>query len=157
MGRKESNQTITMTDLLPQPKNVRGVHKAKHFTCIMSHTSFILIWYATWPSEKNCFLVCKRAEYLHASFQLIWSATGLLSEKNKMTSWPHPKGICKVKIFASMLMYASFLLIWYAIGPYYERVDFILAFLRAIFWPQRNLKKLGRGPLGDAVYQITRL
>ena len=38
---------------------------------------------------------------------------------------PGVKGVCKDKILASMLLYASFPLIWYATWPYSEKVDFI--------------------------------
>ena len=49
-------------------------------------------------------------------FPLIWNATGLLSEKtNPFDLLTHPIGQgCKSKIFACMLSYISFPLIWFA-------------------------------------------
>ena len=65
-----------------------------------------------------------------ASLPLIWHATRLLSErKKKITFWPHPglKGVCYGKRFASMLLYASLSLIWYATWPYSEKLGFYIS------------------------------
>ena len=54
---------------------------------------------------------------VYTSFTLIWYATWSLSEKKKkkLTFDPTPgvEGVCKDLIFAYMVLYAEFPLIWY--------------------------------------------
>ena len=74
---------------------------------------------------------------------------------------PGVKGKSKGKLFASMLLYASFPSIWYATWPNSEKVElkhaYVTPWAGPFYAPVHYLNKLGKGLLGDATYQISRL
>ena len=118
--------------------NMAGYFQKKYYFDILAHsrgrteyvfacTLFQLIWYATWLlSEKNVliFSICLHVAAFVIPFNIIWYTTCHVLKSWMLTFWPHPRVGSMGKIFASMLMHASFPLIWYAVWPYSEKAEF---------------------------------
>ena len=120
-----------------------GPCKGKTFSSILLYDSFPLTWYATWLyfEKKKIFYTthCVRSQGHNL---------------NKLGNGPLGDATCKISRLKSL---------WFQTRRFYH-VFFVYANVKHVipglahFWPQgHNLNKLGKGPLGDATYQISRL
>ena len=130
---------------LTPPKGFEGVFMDILCGCIVLYDSFPYIWHTTWllSEKKNIFwpfdpiwglMAYVRTEYVltwclcSIPFNLICSIATL--RKHILTFDPTQgvEGVCKNRIWACVVLYAPFPLIWYATWLYSENN-------RLTFWP----------------------
>ena len=127
----------------PTPRGQGTLCKDRICACVVFYAPFPLIWYATcllsgkkmfWPFDptpgveglcKDRIWACMVVDMLSSiPFNLICNMTTFRKKCFDLLTEPQRPNVCKDKICACVVLYAPFLLIWYATWPYSEKVEF---------------------------------